>query len=334
MIELLDSSDDDEQLAPEPLAPGSEPEAGAADPGNASNRRSSNPFAAFAFEDAGDQQSAPPPPLATKRPAPVPSAVPNTQANKKRARPAAASASASSSTAGKRHECGPPEDFEALRAEEREAVYRKWSRIVDMANGGGHPKLISGDGGVAPAAAAAVDDEETRRFRTLVAVILSSRTQEAMVRQAMQRIAAMPGGFTVETLAAVDPGDTGPLHERIHFVHINKVKSRHIVQSARRVRDELGGVVPRTLEGLLGMAGIGPTLAPLLVFLFEYPERKKEQQRAEKGTQKEEEEEDGKENAADTKDRAPVEVVVLDDTPQKPTAAGADEPVEPVAEKA
>lgn len=329
MIELLDSSDDDEQAAPAPEprpGPELEPEVSAdldldPAPTSSSDRRSSNPFAAFAFEDAAGAGDAPPPPPppATKRPAPAPVAAPasNHHQAKRRARPAASS---SSTATGKRHECGPPEDFDALRAEEREAVYRKWTSIVNMAKGAG-PKLIP-SASAAPPPAAAVDDdeEETRRFRTLVAVIMSSRTQESMVRQAMQRIAAMPGGFTVGTLAAIDPADTSHLHERISYIHCNKVKSKHIVQSARRIRDELGGAVPRTLEGLLTMAGIGPTLAPLLVFLFKYREQKQQQEMQQKAGKEEAQQGDvdGKEGA-DTENKAPaVEVVVLDDTPQKP----------------
>lgn len=109
----------------------------------------------------------------------------------------------------------------------------------------------------------------------------------------------------------VHPTDSPSLHPRTPD-HRTKVKSKHIVQSARRIRDELGGAVPRTLEGLLTMAGIGPTLAPLLVFLFQYREQKQQasaKDEARQGVGKE---------GADTENKAPVEVVVLDDTPQKP----------------
>ncbi len=277
MIEILDSSDDDEQGQQQQR--GQEQDEEAAPP--PSDRRSSNPFAAFAFEDGLPPEPTPPAP------------------GKKRPR----QANAASSTQGKRHECGPPENFEALGQREREAVHRKWASIVRCGSGSGS--------GVSTV------DNDDEAFRLLASVILSSRTQEAVVRQAVGRMAAMPGGFTLGALAALDPEDTSLLHERISFVHCNKVKARHIVLSARRIRDELGGRVPRDMAGLLTIHGIGPTLAPLLVFLFKH--HHEEQTRKEKEKAKDEAGGSAVKAAADQAVKGPVEVevVVLDDTPSK-----------------
>lgn len=276
-MEIIDSDDDGEQQ-PEQAEPEPEREE------DSSNDRatSHNPFAAFAFAEGGgggDDENDEPLPAAT-------AFFPTTASATKRPAPSGAAAAAAAAPAkkGKRHACGPAEDFEALGAQERDAVYRKWVGIMGSKE---MPPRI---------------DVNTWRFRVLAAVILSSRTQEAMVRQAVQRMATMPGGFSIGALAALDPDDTSPLHERISFVHVNKVKSKHVVLSARRIRDELNGHVPTTMQGLLTMHGIGPTLGPLLVFLFQY-----HQQEMDEKTKQEEGE---GENGADEK-----EVVVLDDSP-------------------
>lgn len=112
------------------------------------------------------------------------------------------------------------------------------------------------------------DAANLQRFRLLVAVILSSRTQEQIVRQAMETISReYPGPrFSPDSFAALPSSEA--LSEKLSFVHCNKVKSKHILQSAATIQTEFGGRVPGRREGLLRMAGIGPTLAPLLEFLF------------------------------------------------------------------
>lgn len=60
---------------------------------------------------------------------------------------------------------------------------------------------------------------------------------------------------------------------------MNKVKSRHICQSAVLISKEFGGCVPTQRAGLLRMAGIGPTLAPLLEFLYAHDDAERRKQK-------------------------------------------------------
>ena len=52
---------------------------------------------------------------------------------------------------------------------------------------------------------AVADDPATFRYQTLVALMLSSQTKDAMVGQAMRKMQAHPGGLTVPNIASMSP---------------------------------------------------------------------------------------------------------------------------------
>lgn len=199
---------------------------------------------------------------------------------------------------------GAPEDFDKESEDTKEATVLKWRRILGPlakrpwtgnsgiqaggGEGGGeevkadtgkhvHNQTGATEGGEeekvagTPAADSTADYNPSNlyRFRLLVAVILSSRTQEQIVRRSIQTIEQYYPGrqFSPHFFASsIESWET--LSEKLSFVHCNKVKSRHILQTANVIEKEFGGKVPRRREELLKMAGIGPTLAPLLEFLF------------------------------------------------------------------
>jgi endonuclease III len=102
-------------------------------------------------------------------------------------------------------------------------------------------------------------------LQLLGAVLLSARTQETMVRTAVRDLAARETRFTVDGVADMAEEELAGL---IKYIHYNKAKAKHLRLAAIKVRDELGRRVPTTEKGLLDIPGIGPTLAPLLAFLF------------------------------------------------------------------
>lgn len=233
-------------------------------------RRCSNPFSSFVYdyEDSSDASGegsraprAPPVPrpMTLKRPLAHPA-----EKEKKPAKKACSSAM---------------EDMSVVTEEEKEGTVQKWTKIM-------FPVRRTQAEGLANDADDQDDAVNTYRFRLLVAVILSSRTQARVVREAIEKIAqAFPGQqFSVKGFAALKSWEA--LSDRLSFVHMNKVKSRHICESAVLIRKEFGGRVPTQRAGLLRMAGIGPTLAPLLEFLYTHDDEERKGKAQEQKTQK------------------------------------------------
>ncbi|KAF3386445.1 Endonuclease III [Penicillium rolfsii] len=140
-----------------------------------------------------------------------------------------------------------------------------------------------------------------RRFQTLIALMLSSQTKDTVTAVAMQRlhtelldeqpdrantvkkeepesnddikIKPEPDGpFTsvtlpskdstlnLENILAVSPTHLNSLIEKVGF-HNNKTK--YIKAAALILRDEYGGDIPSTPEGLMRLPGVGPKMAYL-----------------------------------------------------------------------
>ena len=131
-----------------------------------------------------------------------------------------------------------------------------------------------------PAANAAVDtmgcerlaapdaSPHDRRFHTLIALMLSSQTKDTVNAAAMRRLqtelpAAQPGGrpgLTLENILAVEDA---VLNELIGKVGFHNNKTRYIKQAAVILRDQWGGDIPNTIEGLMALPGVGPKMAHL-----------------------------------------------------------------------
>ncbi|KAK2068402.1 hypothetical protein P8C59_003041 [Phyllachora maydis] len=117
---------------------------------------------------------------------------------------------------------------------------------------------------------AATTSARDRRFQTLVALMLSSQTRDAVNAAAMARLhgelpPAAPGaapGLCLENVLAVDDA---VLNELIGKVGFHNVKTKHIKQTAALLRDRHGGDIPDTVAGLTGLPGVGPKMAYLCV---------------------------------------------------------------------
>ncbi|KAK3325883.1 DNA glycosylase [Apodospora peruviana] len=131
-----------------------------------------------------------------------------------------------------------------------------------------------------PAANAAVDtmgcerlampeaSAKDRRFHTLVALMLSSQTKDTVNAEAMYRLKTelpphkegAPPGLNLDNILAVEPGLLNDLIGKVGF-HNNKTK--YIKQAALILRDQHGGDIPPTIEGLMALPGVGPKMAHL-----------------------------------------------------------------------
>ncbi|OBT51418.1 hypothetical protein VE04_08717 [Pseudogymnoascus sp. 24MN13] len=147
-----------------------------------------------------------------------------------------------------------------------------WERIYDLV------MKMRTEGGVA--ADAAVDtmgchtlaqpDASPRgqRVQTLVSLMMSSQTKDTTNYVVMQKLynelpSATPGGrpgLNLENILAV-PAER--LNELIWAVGFHNNKTRYIKGAAEILRDEHGGDIPDTAEGLMALPGVGPKMAYL-----------------------------------------------------------------------
>lgn len=97
-----------------------------------------------------------------------------------------------------------------------------------------------------------------QRLQTLISLMLSSQTKDTVTAAAMRNLQEnLPGGFCLESLLLVEPADLNKLIEKVGF-HNNKTK--FIKAVAFILRDQYGGDIPDTIEGLVSLPGVGPKM--------------------------------------------------------------------------
>lgn len=104
-------------------------------------------------------------------------------------------------------------------------------------------------------------------FRTLVATVLSQRTREEKTAEAARNLfAAFPDAAS---LAGASPEKVVPLIRPAGFYN---QKAPTIIELSRRIRADFGGQVPRRMEELLALPGVGRKTANcVLVYGFGIP---------------------------------------------------------------
>jgi endonuclease-3 len=128
-------------------------------------------------------------------------------------------------------------------------------------------------------------------FQVLVATILSARTQDPTTNAAMGRLWPRLGGVAPEAMSTASaarggggargktpgPADLLELPEAelaalIRPVGFYQTKARHLLAMSRLLLDEFGGSVPRTLDELLRLPGVGRKVANLVLNIcFDLP---------------------------------------------------------------
>ncbi|KAL7421469.1 alpha,alpha-trehalase nth1 [Cryptotrichosporon argae] len=105
-------------------------------------------------------------------------------------------------------------------------------------------------------------DAKTLRFHILISLMLSSQTKDAVTSQAVTNLhLALPGGLTATSLAAADPS---LVSEAINKVGFWRRKTDYIQEAARRLLERGGedsGDVPKSIEELCELRGVGPKMA-------------------------------------------------------------------------
>ncbi len=99
-------------------------------------------------------------------------------------------------------------------------------------------------------------------FQVLIATLLSAQTKDAVTAAASGRLFRV--ARTPKTMAALP---VGRIERLIYPVSFYRNKARHVTQACRQILDDFGGEVPKTMEALLTLAGVGRKTANLVLIL-------------------------------------------------------------------
>ena len=101
-----------------------------------------------------------------------------------------------------------------------------------------------------------------QRFQTLISLMLSSQTKDTVNAMTMKKLykELPPPGLTVENIIEVEPDK---LNEIIWAVGFHNNKTKFIKATAVILRDQYDGDIPDTIEGMIGLPGVGPKMAYL-----------------------------------------------------------------------
>ncbi len=97
-------------------------------------------------------------------------------------------------------------------------------------------------------------------FEALILTILSAQTTDRAVNAVRDTLFSRYP--TPEALARAEPEEVEPLIKSIGFHH---VKARYVVGTARRLVSDFGGEVPRTMEELRSLPGVGRKTANIVL---------------------------------------------------------------------
>ncbi|KAG6888911.1 hypothetical protein C0992_007098 [Termitomyces sp. T32_za158] len=102
-------------------------------------------------------------------------------------------------------------------------------------------------------------DPKNQRFATLISLMLSSQTKDEITNAAVSNLRVVLGGsLSVHGLIAAD--DTA-ISNAIGKVGFWRRKTEYIKKAAQRLRDEFDSDVPKTVDELCSLPGVGPKMA-------------------------------------------------------------------------
>jgi endonuclease-3 len=113
-----------------------------------------------------------------------------------------------------------------------------------------------------PAVGVIAEEAADRPFETLVSTILSLRTKDTVTEGASRRLlekASMPAAMLRLT--------AGEIEKLIYPVCFYRNKAQSLLKTCRLLIDRHGGKVPRTMEELLSLPGVGRKTANLVLTL-------------------------------------------------------------------
>ena len=118
------------------------------------------------------------------------------------------------------------------------------------------------DGLELPAVEKISESSQEDPFQVLIGTLLSARTQDATTAAASERLFAK--ARTPATMAKLTVKQIETL---IYPVSFYRHKARHVKETCRLLVDNFGGRVPRTMDELLTLPGVGRKTANLVLIL-------------------------------------------------------------------
>ncbi|KIP07500.1 hypothetical protein PHLGIDRAFT_29994 [Phlebiopsis gigantea 11061_1 CR5-6] len=98
-----------------------------------------------------------------------------------------------------------------------------------------------------------------QRFSTLVSLMLSSQTKDEVTDAAVSKLReAVGGSLTVDAILAADEKD---IAEAIAKVGFWRRKTQYIKQTAQKLQNDFNSDVPKTVDELCSLPGVGPKMA-------------------------------------------------------------------------
>ncbi|KAG8778951.1 DNA N-glycosylase and apurinic/apyrimidinic (AP) lyase [Ceratobasidium sp. 428] len=102
-----------------------------------------------------------------------------------------------------------------------------------------------------------------QRFGVLVSLMLSSQTRDEMTAAAVTNLrTVLPGGLTVTSIIEAD---LSVISQAINKVGFWRRKAEYVKEAAGTLRDKFDGDVPKTVDELCSIKGIGPKMAFLIL---------------------------------------------------------------------
>jgi len=118
------------------------------------------------------------------------------------------------------------------------------------------------DGLDEPAVEKIAEEHQEDPFQVLIATMLSAQTRDAVTATASRRL--FKAARTPRTMAKLSAAE---IQELIYPVSFYRNKAVHIVETCHQIMRRFGGVVPRTMEELLTLPGVGRKTANLVLIL-------------------------------------------------------------------
>ncbi len=118
------------------------------------------------------------------------------------------------------------------------------------------------DGLDEPAVEKIARDQRKNAFHVLISTMLSAQTRDPVTAAASRRLFRV--ARTPQAMARLTPAEIQPL---IYPVSFYRNKAVHVQQACEQLVARFGGVVPKTMEELLTLPGVGRKTANLVLIL-------------------------------------------------------------------
>ena len=113
-----------------------------------------------------------------------------------------------------------------------------------------------------PAVENIAEEQQEDPFQVLIATMLSAQTRDPVTAEASRRLFKV--ARTPRTMAKVS---TAEIEKLIYPVSFYRNKAVHVQQACEQILQRFGGLVPKTMEELLTLPGVGRKTANLVLIL-------------------------------------------------------------------